>query len=176
VVATNPQASVTVEKPTAPGLLVQLIRFALIGGCCALLDFGTYQALRALGMSASPWVDVARAISFIIGTTTAYFLNRKFTFAGGRRTGAAQIGSFVALYTVTFFVAVSVNGLMLSVLPESSWKSTLGWVISQATATVINFVMLKWVVFREVSPQEVTQRETPAPENAPVLEKPLEEN
>jgi putative flippase GtrA len=168
VVATNPQASATVEKPTAPGLLVQLIRFALIGGCCALLDFGTYQALRALGMSASPWVDVARAISFIIGTTTAYFLNRKFTFAGGRRTGAAQVGSFVALYTVTFFVAVSVNGLMLTLLSESTWKSTLGW--------VINFVMLKWVVFREVSPQEVTQRETPTGENAPVLEKPLEEN
>jgi putative flippase GtrA len=165
VVATNPQASVTAEKPAAPGLLGQLIRFAVIGGCCALLDFGTYQGLRALGMSASPWVDVARAISFIIGTTTAYFLNRKFTFAGGRKTGAAQIGSFVALYTVTFFVAVSVNGLMLSLLPESTWKSTLGWVVSQATATVINFVMLKWVVFRE-----------PAPEKTPVLEKPLEEN
>jgi putative flippase GtrA len=160
VVATNPQASATVEEPAAPGLLVQLIRFALIGGFCAVLDFGTYQLERSLGMSAAPWVDVARAVSFIVGTTTAYFLNRRFTFAGGRKSGASQIGSFVALYTVTFFVAVTVNLWMLHVLPESTWKSTLGWVISQATATVINFVMLKWVVFRE----------------APAAEKPVEEN
>jgi putative flippase GtrA len=149
VVATDPQAGSTTAQPSNPGLLGQLLRFALIGGFCALVDFGIYQGLLALGMEVSPWVNLARAISFVCGTTTAYFLNRKFTFAGGRQQGAAQIGSFVALYTVTFFVAVGMNLLMLSVLPESAWKSTLGWVVSQATATMINFVMLKWVVFRE---------------------------
>nr|WP_221472288.1 GtrA family protein [Amycolatopsis umgeniensis] len=130
-------------------MLGQLIRFGLIGGFCALVDFGVYQGLRALGMDASPWVDVARALSFIVGTTTAFFLNRKFTFAGGRQEGARQIGSFVLLYAVTFLVAVGVNRTMLHVLPESAWKATFGWIVSQATATVINFVMLKWVVFRE---------------------------
>ena len=154
MVATNPQASATVVKPSAPGLLGQLIRFALIGGFCALIDFGTYQGLRALGMDATPWVDVARAISFVAGTTTAFFLNRKFTFAGGHQKGANQIGNFVALYTVTFFVAVGMNRWMLHVLPASAWKTTLGWVVSQATATVINFVMLKWVVFREKTVEE----------------------
>ena len=49
---------------------------------------------------------------------------------------------------------------MLHLLPESSWKTTLGWLVSQATATVINFVMLKWVVFRETTPRETSQRET----------------
>lgn len=145
----DPQAGTTAPAPSAPGLLGQLIRFGLIGGFCALVDFGTYQGLRALGMDATPWVDIARAFSFIVGTTTAFFLNRKFTFAGGRQEGARQIGSFVLLYAVTFFVAVGVNRTMLHVLPESAWKATLGWVVSQATATVINFVMLKWVVFRE---------------------------
>jgi putative flippase GtrA len=154
VVATNPEASATVVKPSTPGLFGQLIRFALIGGFCALIDFGSYQGLRALGMASSPWVDVARAISFIAGTTTAFFLNRKFTFAGGHQKGASQIGSFVALYTVTFFVAVGMNGWMLHLLPASAWKTTLGWAISQATATAINFVMLKWVVFREKSVKE----------------------
>jgi putative flippase GtrA len=154
VVATDPQASATVEKPSDRGLLGQLISFALIGGFCALVDFGTYQGLRALGMDATPWVDFARAISFIVGTTTAFFLNRKFTFAGGRKKGAGQVGGFVALYTVTFFVAVGMNLLMLQVLPESVWKTTLGWAVSQATATVINFVMLKWVVFREQPTEE----------------------
>ncbi|RJQ84866.1 GtrA family protein [Amycolatopsis panacis] len=149
MVATEPQSETTPATPAGPGLLGQLIRFGLIGGFCALLDLGTYSLLRAIGMDAVPWVDVARACSFVVGTTTAFFLNRRFTFAGGRRDGGAQIGGFVLLYVVTFFVAVGVNQLMLHVLAVSAWQSTLAWVVSQAGATVINFVMLKWVVFRE---------------------------
>lgn len=125
----------------------QLLRFVLVGGFCALLDFGTYQALRALGMDEAPLVDIARAISFIIGTTTAYLLNKRFTFdaAGGLK----QVSSFTLLYGTTFFIAVGVNRLMLLVLPDSSWQSTLAWVVSQGSATAINFVMLRWVVFRQ---------------------------
>ncbi|KAA9166861.1 GtrA family protein [Amycolatopsis acidicola] len=148
MVSTEPQESAETAK-ASPGLFAQLVRFALIGGCCALLDLGIYSGERALGMDHAPWDTVARAISFIIGTTTAYFLNRKFTFSAGRKEGAGQVGSFVLLYTVTFFVAVGMNALMLAVLPEMAWKPTLAWVISQGTATAINFVMLKWVVFRE---------------------------
>lgn len=124
----------------------QLLRFGLIGGFCALLDFGTYQGLRAAGMDAAPLVDLARAISFIVGTTTAYHLNKRFTFAA--RGGVRQVGAFMLLYGTTFLVAVGVNRWMLELLPVSGWQSTLAWVISQGTATVINFVMLKLVVFR----------------------------
>jgi putative flippase GtrA len=150
VVSTEPQESM--KAPTAaPGLSGQLLRFVLIGGFCALLDYGTYTGERALGMDSSPWVNIARAVSFIVGTTTAFFLNRKFTFSAGRKDGKGQIGGFVLLYTVTFFVTVGVNALMLAVLPEWRWQPSIAWVISQGTATAINFVMLKWVVFREPS-------------------------
>jgi putative flippase GtrA len=155
VVSTEPQESTQAAK-AVHGLIGQLLRFALIGGFCALLDYGTYTGERALGMEASPWVNIARAISFIVGTTTAYFLNRKFTFSAGRKQGKGQVGSFVSLYTVTFFVAVGVNALMLAVLPQWTFQPTLAWVISQGTATAINFVMLKWVVFREPKSEEKT--------------------
>ncbi|GAA5171174.1 MULTISPECIES: GtrA family protein [Amycolatopsis] len=148
MVSTEPQETTETPK-AAPGLVGQLLRFALIGGFCALLDLGIYTLELALGMDAQPWPVVARAVSFIVGTTTAFFLNRKFTFSAGRKDGAGQIGGFVLLYGVTFFVAVGMNSLMLAVLPEFTWKKTVAWVISQGTATVINFVMLKWVVFRE---------------------------
>ncbi|WP_116200771.1 GtrA family protein [Amycolatopsis circi] len=148
MVATEPQSDQAQPAPAGPGLLGQLIRFGVIGGFCALLDLGTYSLLRAVGMDGAPWADVARAISFVVGTTTAFFLNRRFTFAAGKRDGNAQVGGFVLLYAVTFFVTIGVNRLMLNVLPEMAWKATLAWVVSQGTATVINFVMLKWVVFR----------------------------
>lgn len=148
MVTTGPQANAEIES-ASPGVLVQLLRFVLIGGFCGLLDLATYQGLRALGMDSAPLVDVARACSFVVGTTAAYFLNRRFTFAAGHRGSVGQISGYALLYTTTFFVAVGVNRLMLVVLPAIGWKGTLAWAVSQATATAINFVMLKWVVFRE---------------------------
>lgn len=126
------------------GLVGQLARFVLIGAFCALVDFGVYQALLAVDL----WVHAAKAVSFVAGTTTAYFLNRRFTFAAGHTGGAAQLGGFALLYTVTFFVNVGTNALLLALLPESGWKIALAWVVAQGTATTINFVMLRTVVFR----------------------------
>ncbi len=129
------------------GLASQLGRFVLIGGFCALVDFGVYQGLLHLGV----WVHLAKALSFVAGTTTAYFLNRRFTFAAGRRDGAAQAGGFALLYTVTFFVNVGTNALALALLPPSGWEIPLAWAAAQGTATTINFVMLRTVVFRAAS-------------------------
>lgn len=151
MVTTDPQANAEIRS-ASPGLVLQLVRFVLIGGFCGLLDLGIYQGLRAAGMDAVPFEDLARACSFAVGTTAAYFLNRKFTFAAGHREGAGQIGGYALLYTTTFFVAVGVNRLMLEVLPVLDWETTLAWAVSQGTATAINFVMLKWVVFREPRP------------------------
>lgn len=139
--------TVTQTRPPR-SMVAQLARFVVVGVFCALLDYGTYQGLRALGMSVAPWADIARAISFVVGTTTAYFLNKRFTFeaAGG---GAKQVSGFVLLYGTTFAVAVAVNRLMLLLLPHAGWAPTVAWVVSQGTATMINFVMLRFVIFRQ---------------------------
>lgn len=129
------------------GLIAQIARFVLIGGVCALIDFGVYWLLLQTGL----WVHAAKALSFIAGTTTAYLLNRRFTFAGARNASMARVGGFVALYTVTFFVNVGMNAAALSLLPEFGWRVAAAWAIAQATATSINFVMLKWFVFRDPS-------------------------
>jgi putative flippase GtrA len=131
-------------SPRKLGLVAQLVRFVLIGGFCALIDAGVYALLLHFGLNA----NIAKAISFVCGTTTAYFLNRRFTFAGARTGGASQVGGFVLLYVVTFFVNVGVNALMLAVLPAIRWEYALAWVIAQGTATLINFIMLRTVVFR----------------------------
>ncbi|WP_026453500.1 GtrA family protein [Saccharomonospora iraqiensis] len=133
---------------SSPGLLTQVLRFVLIGGFCALVDSGIYWLLLQAGL----WVHLAKALSFIAGTTTAFFLNRRFTFTGAQKGGAGQLGGFVLLYTVTFFVNVGTNALALHLLPDLRWRVALAWVLAQGTATTINFIMLKWVVFREARP------------------------
>ena len=130
------------QRP-APGLLGQLARFVAVGAFSALVDFGVYQLLLHLGL----YVHLAKAISFILGTTTAYLLNRRFTFTatpGGR----SRFAAFVALYATTFAINVGMNALALALLPAMPARYTVAWVIAQGTATAINFVMLRTVVFR----------------------------
>jgi putative flippase GtrA len=126
------------------GLIAQLSRFIAIGTLAALVDYGVYQAL----LEVNTWVHGAKAISFILGTTAAYLLNRRFTFSASEG-GRARFAGFMLLYGTTFALNVGMNGLMLTVLPvEIEWRYSLAWVIAQGTATVINFVMLRTVVFR----------------------------
>ena len=130
-------------RPVRRGVVDQAIRFVLFGGLAAGVDFGIYQLLLHVGL----WADLAKAVSFICGTVTAYVLNRRWTFdATG---GTAPALRFAALYSVTFFVNVGVNALCLQLLTGHRWQIPLAWVIAQGTATVINFVMLRAVVFRE---------------------------
>ena len=133
----------TADSPARLGLVAQLTRFVAIGVLSAGVDFGIYHALYAMGLFPS----AAKAISFICGTTTAYLLNRRFTFQSAG--GGARVAGFVLLYGITFAINVGTNALMLAVLPAMPLRVSAAWVIAQGLATVINFVMLRTVVFRE---------------------------
>jgi putative flippase GtrA len=138
---------VTATEPAAPaqlGLAAQLSRFVAVGVVSAGVDFGVYHALLATGM----WVHGAKAIGFILGTTTAYLLNRRFTFTA-TEGGRARFAGFVLLYGTTFALNIGTNALMLALLPVGMpWRVSLAWVVAQGVATVTNFVMLRTVVFR----------------------------
>jgi len=133
---------VTVAETEAvrPGVLGQLIRFVGFGVLAAGVDFGTYSLFWTHGLA--PYI--AKGCSFILGTTTAYLLNKRWTF--NARGGSGQAAKFAMLYTVTFFVNVGVNQLGLDVF---GWPKLVSWVLAQGAATIINFVMLRTVVFRD---------------------------
>ena len=135
---------VTATRPDSArrGLVNQLGRFVAVGALSALVDFGIYHALLEVGL----WVHAAKAVSFICGTTTAYLLNRRFTFdtAGGK----GRLAGFMLLYGTTFALNIGMNALMLAVLPQMPLRVSLAWMIAQGTATAVNFVMLRTVVFR----------------------------
>jgi putative flippase GtrA len=130
------------SQPPQLGLTTQLTRFVVVGGFAAIVDYGSYQALLALGL----WIHLAKALSFVLGTTTAYLINRRWTFRSGG--GGAQFASVMGLYAITFVVQVGMNALMLAVLPPITGEITLAYVIAQGTATVINFIVQRTVIFR----------------------------
>ncbi|GAB2650937.1 GtrA family protein [Nocardia goodfellowii] len=134
-----------VDEPggTDVDLKTQIIRFTLTGGLSAIVDFGLYVLLlQVVGLP----VSVAKAISFVAGTTTAYLINRRWTFKA--EPSRLRFLAVVALYACTFAVQVGLNWVMYTTLPDEWWRVPLAFLVAQGTATVINFVVQRVVIFK----------------------------
>ena len=104
-------------------LTTQIWRFVVTGGFSAIVDFGLYVLLyRIAGMQP----NLAKTIGCIAGTTTAYLINRRWTFQAPPST--ARLVAVCALYMVTFVVQVGINYFFLRLSttrpPPSWWRSS----------------------------------------------------
>ncbi|OBB31672.1 hypothetical protein A5792_15200 [Mycolicibacterium peregrinum] len=124
-------------------LKTQAFRFIVTGGLSAIVDYGLYFILHsAFGVQ----IDLAKALSFIAGTTTAYLINRRWTFQAP--PSKARFIAVCLLYAVTFAVQVGINHLFLMWLADGPWRMPVAYVIAQGTATVINFIVQRAVIFK----------------------------
>ena len=123
-------------------LSTQLTRFILVGAVAFVVDLSSYQTLLVLGL----WVHLAKALAFVAGTTTAYLINRRWTFHG--RGGRAEYASIMTLYGITFVVQVGMNAVILALLPPMRGEITAAFVVAQGVATAINFIVQRTVIFR----------------------------
>ena len=138
--------------PTSPsasggerlGLGTQLFRFVATGGLSAVVDYGLLVVGMALGLGHS----LAKAISWVFGTITAYAINSRWTFQsdGSKRTFAAG----AVLYMLTFALQV---GTFAAIFPPlaGAWGTAaaqiVGFVIAQGIATTVNFVVQRAWIF-----------------------------
>jgi putative flippase GtrA len=127
--------------PTLP-LGTQVLRFVITGGFSAIVDFGLYVALLAAGLH----VNVAKSLSFVAGTVTAYLINRRWTFQAPPST--ARFLAVCVLYGVTYAAQVGINYLFYTAFEDKPWRVPVAFVIAQGTATVINFVVQRAVIFK----------------------------
>lgn len=128
--------------PPNLALTTQVWRFVVTGGLAAIVDFGLYVAMLTLGLH----VNVAKTLSFIAGTTTAYLVNRRWTFQAP--PSKARFIAVCALYALTYAAQVGINYLFYMAWDEKPWRVPVAFVIAQGTATVINFGVQRAVIFR----------------------------
>jgi len=146
---------VTEPLPTDPAsaagraplpLATQLTRFVLVGVLSAVVDFG----LLLAGQYWLGWHhNLAKAVSFVFGTLTAYSINRSWTFRAGHSN--RRLAAVVALYLLTFVLQVGTFALLFDPLAVQLGRdaaNVVGFVVAQGLATTVNFVVQRTVIFR----------------------------
>ncbi|WP_333617778.1 GtrA family protein [Dietzia sp.] len=136
------------DLPGRMGIMEQAVRFILVGGVSAVVDYGIYQLLMALFGLPYP---VAKAISFVFGTLTAYALNRRYTFRSepSWRKFVTTMAVYAVMFLVQWGIATGVTALLLDHDVSKFWATTIGFVLGQGVATVTNFVVQRAIIFRE---------------------------
>ncbi len=129
------------------GLRTQAFRFIITGGIAAVVDLGLLSLFQLVfGFP----VPLARTISFIAGTTTAYMINRRWTFKAESST--KRFLAVVALYAITFLINIGLQTLCDALFRDWGWPEAVAmivaFVIAQGTGTTINFIVQRTIIFR----------------------------
>jgi len=87
--------------------------------------------------------DVAKAISFLLGTIVAFVINKYWTFEKHEKS-YKEIFQFGILYSATLGANVLTNKIVLNNIEIVF----LAFLIATGVSTVLNFIVQKWWVIR----------------------------
>ncbi|MGP6175085.1 GtrA family protein [Corynebacterium sp. A21] len=128
-------------------LITQGIKFIISGGISAIPDLGITFILQTF-FGVGP--VLARTAGFIVGTLTAYFINRRWTFQA--EPSKRRFAAVALLYGITWGVNVGLHQLGFHLF--TGWGLSDGlaivcaYVIAQGVATVVNFVVQRTIIFK----------------------------
>ncbi|GAB3593355.1 GtrA-like protein [Corynebacterium faecale] len=143
----NPTITTAAVPAERMSLGTQAFRFIITGGISAVVDLGLLALFQLVfGFP----VPAARTISFIAGTTTAYMINRRWTFQAEKST--KRFVAVVVLYALTFLINVGLQTLCDVLFRGWGWPEALAmvaaFVIAQGTGTTINFIVQRTMIFK----------------------------
>jgi len=129
--------AISVPKET----IVQFIKFCIIGVSNTIVGLGIYYLLLYFNV----YYLLANVIAFVFGVLNSFFWNRKFTFTKNTTTAF----TIVRLYTSYGITTLLGTGLLYFFVDIVGLSKIISPVINIGITTVINFLLIKYFVFRD---------------------------
>lgn len=82
-----------------------IARFIIVGGLCSVVYYVLYSVL----LFSSVQYQLASCISYVSGTITSYFLNKKWTFRSGNSHSLKQVSLFILNYVTALSLVSQFN-------------------------------------------------------------------
>ena len=122
-------------------LIYREIIFFLINGIIGfIIAMSCYLFLIYQGID----IDLSAAIGYVLGAVYLFFLNKKITFRDKSRVSYRIVLRYILLYLFSLFINVETNFLSYNILNNHP----LSFTIAVSVSTIINFIGLKYFVFR----------------------------
>ena len=115
----------------------EILMFILVGAASTVVDFLTYAILIKFEIN----MDLAKTVSFVLGTSLGYLGNTKLTYPN-RET---NLQKYVLVYASSLMVNVWANSFFYS----QSFDNELSWIFATTASTLINFLGLRLFAFTE---------------------------
>jgi putative flippase GtrA len=126
----------------------ELGAFLVVGSLSVLTDYLIYRFLLRENLLT---VEEAKCVGFIAGTVFGYFANRHWTF-GGRLVQKGSPWRFALLYAITLSVNIGLNAVALNAFIALTAAVPLAFLIATAVSATMNFVGMKFFVFKSIAP------------------------
>ena len=122
----------------------EAVLFLFVGSATVLTDLLCYNLLLWLNFSS---VNLAKGLGFLAGLAFSYAANKKLTFAHTQHE-TGSLPRYLILYSITLGVNVIVNAIALHGLQNWSEVVTLAFIIATGASASLNFLGMKFFVFR----------------------------
>jgi putative flippase GtrA len=137
-------SATAVRRPRVPPVVLQLVRFGLVGSTNTALTLATYAVLVALHAP----VALAGAAGWALGAVNGFVLNRAWTFRGAAR-GALP----AARYSVVALAGSGLNAALVSIaVSEQHLPRIAGELAVLPPVTVLSFLFCRGWVFAPEAP------------------------
>lgn len=127
----------------------RLVRFGVVSVIATVVDFGIFNLL-VIPKLLSP--VVATTISYSAGTVASYFLNKWFTFRGGRDSVVHEFGLFVLINVVGLAMNNGAVALVAHAMGDNTLLLNLAKLAAGAATWALKFLTFKRWVFPEQRP------------------------
>ena len=130
--------------------------FVLNGIISVAIAYSVYRGLVASGLL----IEVANGIAYLAGMAYGFLANKRLAFRDRNVVSSSKVARYALLHMATLLVNVGVNSVMFDILHGLPSGLSSAFLVAIAASTVLNFLGLKYWVFKQSTDVSVDMNST----------------